>query len=134
MSLIRKDSVRGQTAAEFAIVALLLLTMIFGIIQFAQLLNAYELITEAAQEGSRYAMVRGSSVASPATTADVQGIVQTRAAALNAASMTITPAWTPNNNPGSIVSVQVTYKFKFAAGFVSPSVTLSTSSQMTITQ
>jgi Flp pilus assembly protein TadG len=52
---------RGSTLLEFALVIIVLLTMMFGIIDFARALYAYHFVANAAREGSRYASVRGST-------------------------------------------------------------------------
>ena len=46
----------GGSAAEFALVALLLVTLIFGIIDFSRALWQYNRMEKAAQLGARYAV------------------------------------------------------------------------------
>lgn len=48
---------RGASAVEFALVAPLLLLLVFGVIDFGRLLNAQITITEAAREGARAATI-----------------------------------------------------------------------------
>ena len=50
-------SERGATAVEFAIVALLLFTLIFGIIEFGWLFFGWITLTGAVREGARRAIV-----------------------------------------------------------------------------
>ena len=50
---------KGQTLVEFALVLPVLLAVVFGIIQFGIILNAYVSITHAAREGVRLAAVSG---------------------------------------------------------------------------
>jgi len=45
---------------EFAFVAMLLFTLLFGIIEFGWILNGYVTLTSAAQEGARKAIVMNS--------------------------------------------------------------------------
>jgi Flp pilus assembly protein TadG len=46
---------RGTTIAEFAVVALLFFTLIFGIIEFGRLLYTHNALTDATRRGARYA-------------------------------------------------------------------------------
>ena len=72
----------GATTVEFAVVALLLFLMLFGILEYARFLFVYHLATNAARDGARFAAVHtsgGTMSGEPAavTTADVQGVVRT---------------------------------------------------------
>lgn len=50
----------GGSLVEMALCCLVLMPMLFGVIQFSLALYAYHFVSDAAREGSRYAMVRGS--------------------------------------------------------------------------
>ena len=100
---------RGQAMVEFAIVASVALTLIFGIIQAALALYAYSFVSYAARAGVRYAMVHGNQSGSPATSSTVQSYVRGLAVALDTSALTATATWNPNENPGSTVTVRVTY-------------------------
>ncbi|MCG6157478.1 TadE family protein [Rubinisphaera margarita] len=52
---------RGAALVEFALVAPLLFTLIFGIIEFGRLLMVQQMITNASREGARQAILDGSS-------------------------------------------------------------------------
>jgi hypothetical protein len=60
-------------------------------------------------------------------------VVLNEARGLDSNASTITPTWTPNNKPGSVVKVQVMYSFK-PVSLLLPAATLSLSatSQMVI--
>jgi Flp pilus assembly protein TadG len=120
----------GQSAVEFALVAVVALTLIFGVIQAGLLIYAYSFVSYAARSAVRYAMVHGSSSASPATNASVQSYVQSLAIALNTASLTVTTTWSPNEDPGSTVTVKVNYTYDSMLPFFSPStITMSSTAQ-----
>ena len=51
---------RGQALAEFALVVPLFLILVFGIVDFARGIFAYSVLSNAAREGARYAMVHGT--------------------------------------------------------------------------
>jgi Flp pilus assembly protein TadG len=48
---------RGQSLVEMALTLPLLLLLVFGIIEFGRILNAYIVVTNAAREGARYGAV-----------------------------------------------------------------------------
>ncbi|HEX8598516.1 MAG TPA: TadE family protein [Chloroflexia bacterium] len=53
-----RKSARGQTLVEFAFVSVFLMLLLFGIIEMGRLLFAFSVVSNAAQEGSRYAITR----------------------------------------------------------------------------
>ena len=65
---------------EFAIVAMLLFTLIFGIIEFGWILNGYVTLTSAAQEGARKAIVMNSE---ERNIGEIIGTVRTHARIFN---------------------------------------------------
>jgi Flp pilus assembly pilin Flp len=50
----------GAEVVEFALAAMIFFTLIFGIIEFCLVIYAGNSVAIAAQQGTRYAMVRGS--------------------------------------------------------------------------
>jgi Flp pilus assembly protein TadG len=105
--------------------------------EFGRAYYTYETISFAARAACRYAIVHGNSSATPATKSDITTQVQSASPGLDTTKMTVTPTWTPDQNPGSTVKVQVSYTFDFVSGIMlwnaSP-ITLSASSQMVISQ
>ena len=65
-SLICKED--GAAIVEFAISAAILFSMFFGIIEFCMVVYAANSVVLAAEQGARYAMVRGSDWTDPCTT------------------------------------------------------------------
>src|SRR5437868_2914671 len=59
-----RRSTSGQSLVEFALVGVILFLTITGIMEGARLLFAYSVVSNAAQEGSRYAIVRPRDVVS----------------------------------------------------------------------
>jgi Flp pilus assembly protein TadG len=55
--LNHKQNERGTTVAEFAMVALLFFTLIFGIIEFGRLLYTHNALTDATRRGARFAVL-----------------------------------------------------------------------------
>lgn len=68
-----RKSTRGQSLVEFALVSVVLFFLILGIIDVARLLFTYSVITNAAQEGSRYGIVRPREVVPSAKVTYVAG-------------------------------------------------------------
>lgn len=72
----------GATTVEFAMVSILLFTMLFGILEYARFLFMYHLTTNAARDGARFACVHtngGTMSGEPATITadDVKELVRT---------------------------------------------------------
>lgn len=105
----------GSSLVEFAISATLLLVTMFSILDFARALYAYHFVSYAAEEGARFAMVRGvdwssscSTSAPPnytqsydcdASAGDVQNYVQSLATVgITGGSVTASALW-PGTTP-----------------------------------
>ena len=113
----RLDDERGSQLVEFAVSLLALLTMMFGIMYFSLAMYSYHFVTYAAQEGARFAIVRGNAwqgngncatsappsftvkFACVAQTSDVQNYVKSIATPLiNSSQITVTTTW-PGTSP-----------------------------------
>ncbi len=144
---------QGSAMVEMALSLVILLTMLFGIMEMSLVLYAYHYISEAAREGTRYAIVRGEScmgfaTACPASSADIQNYVQSlEYPGINPQQMTVTTAWSaypaggtcvPSagcNNPGNQVQVTVNYAYPLAIPFLpATTINMSSTSQMVISQ
>jgi Flp pilus assembly protein TadG len=114
MRLARKDrSVlgrRGQALVEFALILPLLLILVFGIIEFARAWNQYQVLTDAAREAARTAVIDNPTM----TQDSVQGVIQaalTRARMdYSSATVTLT-GWRAGR--GTLAEVQIEYPFTF---------------------
>ena len=152
----------GSALVEFAFVLILVLTFMFGIMDFSRFLYTYHFLSEVAREGTRYAMVRGSSWGSTAcastitfscnaTAANVISYVQgLTPPGITASSLTVLPTWPGtaptgaatacsttkgSNSPGCLVQVQVSYPYKFLFPFLPQSTwTIASTSQVVILQ
>jgi Flp pilus assembly protein TadG len=141
----------GSALVEMAVATVVLLTLLFGILEISLALYTYHFVSEAAREGTRYAIVRGSScggsfsTACPASSDDIQTYVQNLAyPGINPTAMTVTTAWSAYpaggacgscNNPGNQVQVTVNYQYLLSIPFVpSQTLNMSSSSEMVISQ
>ena len=150
---LRNES--GSSLVEFALSAVVLFMLIFGVIAICMALYTYNVVAETAREATRYAIVRGSHC-SPGTFSNcnidqtgLQTYVQslgfpginpsslkvTASATTPITLITCTSTLTPCNNPGSTVQVTVQYKFPLVIPFVpSRQLTMSSTSAMVISQ
>jgi Flp pilus assembly protein TadG len=143
---------RGSSIVEFAMASIILFTLVFGVMAICLALYSYNVVSEAAREATRYAIVRGSAcnsftdcnVDQTGLQTYVQGIgfpgitpssLTVTASAISATGAICTPTLKPCNNPGNPVKVTVTYTFPLVIPFVPRrTLTMSSTSQMTISQ
>jgi Flp pilus assembly protein TadG len=124
---------KGQTYVEFAFIAVVILSTIFAVINFSLAIYAYNFVSYAAREGTRFAAVHGASNPSPAHATDIAKLVITAAYGLNSQNLNVTTTWSPDNKPGSMVLVRVRYTFNFTIPFITlKPVNLISTSQMMI--
>ncbi len=154
-----KNLVCDEHAAElveFAFAAAIFFTLIFGIVEFCLVMYAGNFAAYAAQQGARYAMVRGSDwtakTCATTTTFDCQanqGNVQNYVLSLpsppgvNLAANDITVTWPDRNVAGGVcaagaesqgcqVKVNVSYTFNLSIPFLSKSIPISGTAEETI--
>ncbi len=122
---------KGQALVEFALCAVLFLTVLFGIMNFGLAVHQYHFVDYAARAATRYAIVRGASSPKPATASDIQAFV----VGLGLEHAKVTTTWKPDNAAGSIVQVSVQYDFTPLTPLVPSAVLpLTSTSQMVISQ
>jgi len=131
-----KRSHPAQAMAEFALVLTPCLTLFFGIINFALALYCYDFVCYSAQQGVRYATVHGSTATTVVSSTDVRNYVNALVVGvLKTSALTVTTTWAPNNKPGSVVTVVVSYNFPPLTNLVSSvTIPLTRTAAMVITQ
>ncbi len=130
----RRGASSGQSATEFAMVVPLALTILFAIVEFGLIIHGYNFATNSARDAVRYAIVHGATSLNPATATDIQNLVDGEANGIDTSNLSVTTTWTPSNQPGSIVKVQVTYAFQPLYPLSGVSLSLTGISQMIISQ
>ena len=122
--------------AEFALVLTPCLTLLFGIINFALALYCYDFVCYSAQQAVRYATVHGSTATTPATASSMTTYVNALVVGvLKTSALTTTTTWSPNNTPGGVVTVVVTYNYPPLTSLVSSiTIPLTRTASMVITQ
>src|SRR6185503_13149276 len=145
----------GATLVEAAVGLVVLLALFIAILQICLALYASHFVADAAREGSRYAIVRGSTSCSNApsltdcdvTSDEIQTWVRNLGyPGINPQHLTVAATWPsgitecypstfPCNTPGNLVKVAVTYAFPLNIPFwKSATINLSSTSQMAISQ
>jgi Flp pilus assembly protein TadG len=124
---------RGSTILEGALCLTVFLMIVFGTIDFGRMVFAYNFVSYAAREATRYAAVHGTAHA--VTNDDITTFVTREAIALDSSAMTVTTSWTPDHSAGSTVQVRIQYSFTPLLPYVpSGTVRLSSTSKMLISQ
>ena len=136
-----------------------LLIFMFGVFEGCLAIYSFHFISEAAREGSRYAIVRGSTAGSAcgtsygsydciASSANIQSYVQNLGyPGIIPSNLTVNSSWAayalgstcpaapPCNSPGNQVTVTVTYSFPLNVPFLPPKTySMSSSAAMIIQQ
>lgn len=119
---LRSGSEEGAAAVEFALVVPLLLTLLFGIIEFGTAYNAQILVTNAAREAAREVAVNDA-----ATQSSVDAVADAAVAAVDSQftgfTVTVFPALdgsttTPACTPGSRITVTAVAQRPLLSGFL----------------
>ncbi len=142
----------GAVVMETALSTIILLTLCFGLMEICLALYSFHYVSEAAREGTRYAMVHGSTcvvggVSCRATSGEIQSYVQDLGyPGIQATHMTVTTHWSAYpaggtcaavgcNGPGDLATVTAQYAFTLSIPFVtSRLLNLSSTSSMVISQ
>ena len=103
---------RGAGAVEFALTVPILLLVVAGIAELGRVIYAGDTLANAVREAARVAIVRGSASSSPMTASEIQTLVRAKAV-MDAQNVTVTTTYDPNNDPGSVVTIQARYNFSF---------------------
>jgi Flp pilus assembly protein TadG len=133
----RKRGRRGEALIEMGLCMMVLLVLIFGMFQFSQVAFANNFCAFAAQQGARYASLRGSSSINALPTSQtpcgtsctneasgdpLTAYIKTLAVGLNPSNLTVATTWTSStgngNAAGGTVTVTVTYPYTMS--YISP--------------
>ncbi|MEP6601893.1 MAG: TadE family protein [Nitrospirota bacterium] len=124
--LFRDDG--GAAMVELAIVlGGVFLPLVFGVVEFGRMGFAKTEVTAAAREGVRFAIVHGTASGAAATQTSVSAYVKGRT---QLTPINVTFSFSPNENPGSTATVQVTYTYTPIVRILPSKVITSTSQQV----
>ena len=124
----------GQTLAEFPMAALVAVLFTTAIVVCGVAIYSYNFVSQAARDASRYASVNGANSSNPVDSGDVKQFVLNEATGLNTNALSVSTSWKPDNKPGSVVSVSVTYNFRPFYPMAGTTLPLTSSSQMVISR
>ncbi len=127
---------RGETLIEFAFASVIFFVMIFGALEFGIAVWNYNLVSDLAQEGARYAAVHGQTSGDPRAQADVATFVTSRAIGLAVTTTTAPTSSSPGNvAAGNTVTVTVSHTLNFGGGLLPVwNFPVQSSAQMTVTR
>lgn len=108
---------RGQSLVELAIVLPILLALLVGIFEMGRAWNVYQVVTNAAREGARTAVIPSNSASTVETTID--GYLSDAGLDPSIATVTITGQ---GAGVGTPTKVDIAYPYEFA--FLGPVVSL----------
>ena len=132
--LRRRGWSSGQTTTEFPVAALIAVLFTVSMVYSGVAVYGYNFVSQAARDASRYASVNGANSSNPVDSGDVQAFVRNEATGLNASNISVSTTWNPNNKPGSVVNVSVTYTFQPFYPMSGTTLALKSSSQMVISR
>lgn len=126
----RREDQRGQAAIEFALTIGFLVILLVSMLEMTIFLYNYAVLTDAAKEGVRYAIVHGASRTPASSTQDVINTVKAFAAASlhSTSGMTVNVNYATDDNPGSEVDVNVSYNYQPLFLTTWPNITISANS------
>ena len=102
---LRRDE-SGQALVEFALVAPLLLMLLVGTLSFARAWNVHQVLTDAAREGARTAVLANPDVTADSVRATVRRAMTLSRLDAPAAQIRVTGV---GGTPGTPTEVRVTY-------------------------
>jgi Flp pilus assembly protein TadG len=106
----------GQTLVEFCVCALVFFVLVFGVVDLARGVFAYNTLAHCAREGVRYAIVHGTnstvSVGPTANDTTLASVVRGFAGGLQTNNLTVLSSWPNGNGTGAVVNVTVRYSFQ----------------------
>ena len=129
----RRHTERGETLVEFAFASIIFFAVIFGVLQFGLAIWNYNLVSDLAQEGARYAAVHGQTSSTPKTLAQLDAYVQGLAYGL-------TVSTTGSDDPSAVaaglpVTVRVSYTLATGGGIIPAwNIPISSTAKMTVTR
>jgi Flp pilus assembly protein TadG len=129
--MIRRFLASGTAVAsiEFALCGGAFICMLLAVTDFGRLMFTYHEMAEASRVAARYAIVHGSASSAPASATTVANVAAAATPFVTSPEVTVT--FSPNNSPGSQVTVAIARPFGFLAGFIS-SATFTLNSHTTL--
>jgi Flp pilus assembly protein TadG len=123
---------RGGVAIEFAFIIPIAILLTIGAVEVARAVSVQASISHATKETVRFASVRGSASGTAATEAQLEAMAVQLANLANAGTSAAV-TWSPDNSPGSVVTMDMQTTFSpVALPFGPSSYTFTSTASMTI--
>ncbi|MDH3663872.1 MAG: pilus assembly protein [Alphaproteobacteria bacterium] len=106
---------RGIASVQFAMALPVLFGTIMGTVDMGHMLMAQNTLVHAANEATRFAMVRSASSEHAVSKEDIVALVKVRMTGLDASQAEVKVNWIPENQPGARVTVDVDYPYTLSA-------------------
>ena len=103
----------GSSVVQFALIVPLFILTFVAFVEFGRAIYTSSTLDNAVREAVRVAIVRGAASGSIATADDIRAVVRGKATAVDTSAMTINVTYSPDNKPGSTVTVQATLSYAF---------------------
>jgi len=96
---------------EYALILSVFFILIYGFVQICMVLFGFNNVTYASRIAVRYAVVHGSTATYTCTSTDISNIITPLLWGAPSGGTTIVTTWSPNNTPGSSVSIKVAVQY-----------------------
>lgn len=103
----------GSSMVEFAIVMPILILLTLGIVDIGRMAWTVSALGQSAREAARYASLRGATHDTPVTAEDIATAARNFYIGLDPDGLASAVLWSPDNTPGSNVTVTVSIEFRF---------------------
>ncbi len=108
----------GQALVEFALVLPLLLLMVLGIIDFGRAWNLHQVLTDAAREGVRKAVIFDPATTKDSVLAVVGAVIASGSYDPRKATVSFPDGFQAGRGKVSTVRIAMKYRFGFLAPFI----------------
>jgi Flp pilus assembly protein TadG len=108
---------RGSAMIEMAVILPIYLSLVIDTIQLCLIIFGYCNATYASREAARYAAVHGTGSTYQCTSTDLSNIATQYLWGVPKNAVTISSSWSPDNNPGSSVTVKISVTYPAALPF-----------------
>lgn len=130
----RKKGQLGSALIEFALLIPVFMMIVVGIVDLGRAVWAKSSLGYLAGETARYASMHSTRSNDPVTSGDVFKYVEQRAIGLNPEHLTVDTTWVPNNAPGGVVRINLSYDFQFLTPLIpTDQITLTANARRVIT-
>jgi Flp pilus assembly protein TadG len=113
----RRAQQRGTAMMEMALVLPIYFLLVYGVIEMCFILFGFCNATYASRIAARYAAENGTGSTYQCTSTDVQNVAKVYLWGAPKNGTTISTTWSPDNNPGSKVTVKISLVYPTAIPF-----------------